>query len=71
MENFGLNLNFERKMLFEYDEPKVVGEHKIKKIVKVPRGIRFRTERGPVLIENVEVKETYTEEELLALLQQQ
>ena len=60
--------NFERKILFEYDEPKVVGEHKIKKIVKVPRGIRFRTENGPVLIETVEVKEEYTEQELLDLL---
>jgi hypothetical protein len=60
--------NFERKVLFEYEEPKTVGEHQIKKIVKVPRGIRFRTSNGPVLIENVESKETYTEEELLELL---
>jgi len=60
--------NFERKILFDYDEPKTVGEHQIKKIVKVPRGIRFRTKNGPILIENVESKETYTEEELLALL---
>ena len=61
---------FERKVLFEYEEPKTVGVHQIKKIVKVPRGIRFRTTNGPVLIENVEVKETYTEEELLLLITQ-
>ena len=60
--------NFERKILFEYNESKVVGEHKIKKIVKVPRGIRFRTENGPILIEGVEIKDSYTEEELLDLL---
>jgi hypothetical protein len=61
---------FERKVLFEYDEPKEVGTHKIKRIKKVPRGIRFRTENGPILIEDVEVKDSYTEEELLALLPQ-
>jgi len=60
--------NFERKVLFEYEEPKTVGEHKIKKIVKVPRGIRFRTTNGPILIKDVEIKESYTEEELLELL---
>ena len=60
--------NLERKVLFKYEEPKTVGEYQIKKIVKVPRGIRFRTTNGPILIENVEVKETYTEEELLELL---
>jgi hypothetical protein len=60
--------NFERKVLFEYNEPKTVGEYQIKKIIKVPRGIRFRTTNGPVLIQNVELKETYTEEELLSLL---
>jgi hypothetical protein len=60
--------NLERKVLFEYEEPKVVGAHEIKKIVKVPRGIRFRTKNGPVLIENVEKKEEYTEQELLDLL---
>jgi hypothetical protein len=60
--------NFERKVLFEYKEPKLVGKHEIKKIVKVPRGIRFRTTNGPVLIEGVEIGERYTEEELLKLL---
>jgi hypothetical protein len=60
--------NLERKILFEYEEPKTVGEHEIKKIVKVPRGVRFRTTNGPVLVENVEAKEEYTEQELLDLL---
>jgi hypothetical protein len=60
--------DFERKVLFDYEEPKVVGEHKIKKIVKVQRGIRFRTETGPILIENVPDKDNYTEQELFDLL---
>ncbi len=61
---------FERKVLFEYNEPKEVGTHKVKRIKQVPKGIRFRTEDGPILIENVEKKDSYTEEELLALLPQ-
>jgi hypothetical protein len=59
--------NVERKVLFTYEEPIEVGEHKVKKIKQVPRGIRFKTEDGPVLVE-VEAKETWTEEELHELL---
>jgi hypothetical protein len=58
---------FERKLLFKYDEFKVVGKYKIIAIIQVPKGIRFRTENGPILKE-VEFKETWTEEELLNLL---
>lgn len=57
----------EIKLLFKYEEPKQIGEHKVVAIRQVPRGIRFRTENGPILKE-VEFKETWTEEELLNLL---
>ena len=59
--------NVEIKLLFKYEEPKQVGEHKVIAIRQVPRGIRFRTEEGPILKE-VAQKETWTEEELHALL---
>ena len=59
--------NTEIKVLFKYEEPKTVGEHKVIAIRQVPRGIRFRTEEGPILKE-VEAKEIWTEEELHALL---
>lgn len=55
------------KLLFKYEEPITVGEHKLKGIRQVPRGIRFRTENGPLLKE-VEFKEVWTEQELHALL---
>jgi hypothetical protein len=57
----------EIKLLFKYEEPITIGEHKVKAIRQVPRGIRFRTENGPVLKE-VAFKETWTEQELHALL---
>jgi hypothetical protein len=57
----------EIKLLFKYEESKQIGEHKVIAIRQVPRGIRFRTENGPILKE-VEFKETWTEEELLNLL---
>ena len=57
-----------KKLLFKYDEPKEVGNHKFKKIKKTEKGIKFKTTEGKILIENVEDKETYTEEELLNLL---
>jgi hypothetical protein len=57
----------EIKLLFKYEEPKQIGEHKVIAIRQVPRGIRFRTENGPILKE-VAFKETWTEEELLNLL---
>ena len=57
----------EIKLLFKYEEPITIGEHKVKAIRQVPRGIRFRTENGPVLKEVV-FKETWTEQELHALL---
>jgi hypothetical protein len=59
--------NTERKVLFTYEEPIELGEHKIKKIKQVPKGIKFKTEEGRVLVE-VEAKETWTEEELHELL---
>jgi hypothetical protein len=59
--------NVEKKVLFKYDEPVTIGEYKVKAIRQVPRGIRFRTENGPILKE-VEAKETWTEEELHELL---
>ena len=59
--------NLEFKLLFKYDEPKQIGEHKVIAIRQVPRGIRFRTEEGPI-IKEVEFKETWTEQELHALL---
>ena len=57
----------EIKLLFKYEEPKQIGEHKVIAIRQVPRGVRFRTENGPILKE-VAFKETWTEEELHALL---
>jgi hypothetical protein len=57
----------EIKLLFKYEEPKQIGEHKVIAIRQVPRGVRFRTENGPILKE-VEAKETWTEEELHTLL---
>jgi hypothetical protein len=57
----------ERKVLFTYEDPITIGQHKVKKIKQVPKGIRFKTEDGPVLVE-VEAKETWTEEELHGLL---
>lgn len=57
----------ERKVLFSYEEPIEIGEHKVKKIKQVPKGIKFKTEEGPVLVE-LEAKETWTEEELHELL---
>ena len=59
--------NDERKVLFKYEEPVTIGEHNVKAIVQAPKGIRFRTEEGRVLVE-VEAKETWTEEELHELL---
>ena len=59
--------NVERKILFTYDEPVTIGGHKVKKIKQVPKGIKFKTEEGRVLVE-VEAKETWTEEELHELL---
>jgi len=59
--------NVERKVLFTYDESVVVGDHKVKKIKQTPKGIKFKTEEGRILIE-VEAKETWTEEELHGLL---
>jgi hypothetical protein len=59
--------NTERVVLFKYDEPITIGNHKVEAIKQVPKGIRFRTENGPVLVE-VEAKETWTEEELHELL---
>lgn len=53
----------EIKLLFKYEEPITIGEHKVFAIRQTPRGIRFRTENGPILKE-VEYKETWTEEEL-------
>jgi len=57
----------EIKLLFKYEEPKTIGEHKVIAIRQVPRGIRFRTEQGPILKE-VAFKDIWTEEELHALL---
>jgi len=62
-----IKTKMEIKLLFKYEEPKTVGEHKVIAIRQVPRGIRFRTEEGPILKE-VAFKETWTEEELHALL---
>jgi|LakMenE01Jun11ns_1017448.scaffolds.fasta_scaffold8887737_1 hypothetical protein len=62
-----IKTKMEIKLLFKYEEPKTIGEHKVIAIRQVPRGIRFRTENGPVLKE-VAFKETWTEEELHALL---
>jgi hypothetical protein len=62
-----IKTKMEIKLLFKYEEPKTVGEHKVIAIRQVPRGIRFRTENGPILKE-VAFKETWTEEELHALL---
>ena len=59
--------NVERKVLFTYDESVVVGDHKVKKIKQTPKGIKFKTEEGRILVE-VEAKETWTEEELHELL---
>jgi len=59
--------NTERKVLFKYDKPITIGENKVNAIVQTPKGIRFRTEEGRVLIET-ETKETWTEEELHDLL---
>ena len=56
------------KVLFKYEEPITIGEHNVKAIRQTPRGIRFRTENGPVLKE-VEHKDTWTEQELHDLLQ--
>jgi hypothetical protein len=57
----------EIKLLFKYEEPITIGEHKVYAIRQTPRGIRFRTENGPVLKE-VAHKETWTEQELHDLL---
>lgn len=57
----------EIKLLFKYEEPITVGEHKVYAIRQTPRGIRFRTENGPVLKE-VAFKEVWTEQELHDLL---
>jgi hypothetical protein len=62
-----IKTKMEIKLLFKYEEPKTVGEHKLIAIRQVPRGIRFRTEQGPILKE-VAFKETWTEEELHTLL---
>jgi hypothetical protein len=59
--------NVEIKLLFKYEEPKQIGEYKVIAIRQVPKGIRFRTENGPILKE-VEAKEAWTEEELHTLL---
>jgi hypothetical protein len=57
----------EIKLLFKYQEPITIGEHKVIAIRQTPRGIRFRTEEGPILKE-VEHKDVWTEEELHTLL---
>ena len=57
----------EVKLLFKYVEPITIGEHKVIAIRQTPRGIRFRTEEGPILKE-VEHKNVWTEEELHTLL---
>ena len=57
----------EIKLLFNYEEPIIIGEHKVFAIRQTPRGIRFRTENGPVLKE-VAFKEEWTEQELHDLL---
>jgi hypothetical protein len=62
-----IKTKMEIKLLFKYEEPKTIGEHKVIAIRQVPRGIRFRTEQGPILKE-VAFKETWTEEELHTLL---
>jgi hypothetical protein len=53
--------------LFKYVVPITIGEHKVIAIRQTPRGIRFRTEEGPILKE-VEHKDVWTEEELHTLL---
>jgi len=60
--------NREIKLLFKYETPVTIGEHKVIAIRQTPKGIRFRTENGPILKE-VERKETWTEQELHDLLQ--
>ena len=60
--------NREIKLLFKYETPVTIGEHKVFAIRQTPRGIRFRTENGPILKE-VEYKNVWTEEELHNLLQ--
>jgi hypothetical protein len=62
-----IKTKMEIKLLFKYEEPKTIGEHKVIAIRQVPRGIRFRTEQGPILKE-VAFIETWTEEELHTLL---
>lgn len=57
----------EIKLLFKYEKPITIGEHKVLAIRQVPRGIRFRTETGSLLKE-IEFKETWTEQELHDLL---
>lgn len=57
----------EIKLLFKYEEPITIGKHKVFAIRQTPRGIRFRTENGPLLKE-VEYKESWTERELHSLL---
>ena len=59
--------NVEKKLLFTYEEPIEIGEHKVRKIKQVPKGIKFKTQEGPILVE-VDAKETWTEEELHELL---
>jgi hypothetical protein len=51
------------KLLFKYEEPINLGGEKVSAIRQVPRGVRFVTERGPLLVE-AEYKEIWTEEEL-------
>ncbi len=57
-----------KKLLFKYNEPKTVGSLKILKIKKTSKGIKFKTTTGKILIDNVEDKEDYTEDELFNLL---
>ena len=59
--------NREIKLLFKYEEPITIGEHKVIAIRQTPKGIRFRTENGPILKE-VDHKESWTEQELHDLL---
>jgi hypothetical protein len=57
----------EIKLLFKYEEPVTIGEYKVYAIRQTPKGIRFRTEDGPILKE-VQQKDDWTEQELHNLL---
>ena len=59
--------NREIKILFKYETPITIGNHKVIAIRQTPKGIRFRTENGPILKE-VDHKEIWSEQELHDLL---